>query len=378
MRFSDVIGQQEVKQRLIQSVKDERVSHAQLFWGPAGVGKFALALAYSQYLNCTNKQDHDSCGTCPSCIKAAKLTHPDIHFIYPTTTTKKIKKDPESKLFAEEWRSFVTRQKGYIAVNAWYDFLGVENKQGTIFARDASEIIRKLSFKAYEGDYRIMIIWMVEKLHNTASNKLLKLLEEPPEKTLFILIAEETELILNTIKSRTYQVKIPRIEKKALEAAMAKHYNVRLAEVADASAMAHGNWLEAIRLYEDAETEKFHFSSFQQWMRLCFKSNIPELIDFSSNIAGIGREKQKSFLMYALNLLRNSLLHNHQLFDLIRLPAEEATFTSKFSPFVRQDNLLQLTELMEEGIRQIERNGNAQIIFMDTSFHVVRLLRQKA
>lgn len=377
MRFIDIIGQQAIKQRLIQSVMNERVSHAQLFWGPSGVGKFALALAYAQYLNCTNKQDQDSCGTCPSCIKAAKLTHPDIHFIYPTTTTKRVKKDPESKLFAEEWRSFVIKHKGYIAANAWYDFLGVENKQGTIYARDASEIIRKLSFKAYEGDYRVIIIWMVEKLHNTAANKLLKLLEEPPEKTLFILISEETEQLLNTIKSRTYQVKIPRIETPDLAQALANHFKVRTAEVADTVAMAHGNWLEAIRLYEDAEAEKHHFLSFQQWMRLCFKANVPELIDFASNIAGIGREKQKAFLNYAINLFRNTMLHNHQLFDLIRLPADEATFASKFSPFVHHENLLQLTELMEEGIRQIERNANAQILFMDTSFHVVRLLRQK-
>ncbi len=377
MKFSEVIGQQEVKTRLIQSARDGRVSHAQLFWGPSGSGKLALALAYAQYLNCTNISENDSCGTCPSCIKSARLTHPDLHFIYPTTTNKKVKKDPESKLFAEEWRQFVTANKGYVGINQWYDFLGVENKQGTIFARDASEIIRRLNFKAYEGKFKIMIIWMVEKLNPSAANKLLKLLEEPPENTLFILIAEQTEQILTTVKSRAFQVKIPRIQDQELTAALAEHYGLREADIRDIALMAHGDWLEACRHYENADDEKFHFHTFQQWMRLCFKGNVPELADFSANISGIGRERQKSFLNYGLQLFRSSLLNNHQLLKMVRLPQDEMDFTLKFAPFVHHLNLLTMAELLEEGIRQIERNAHAQILFMDISLKMIKLLRIK-
>jgi DNA polymerase III subunit delta' len=377
MKFSDIIGQKAVKDRLVQSVKDGRVSHAQLFWGPPGIGKLALALAYGQFLNCTAPTPDDSCGTCPSCIKSARLTHPDLHFIYPTTTTKKVKKDPESKLFAEEWREFILNHKAYVDLNRWYDFLGVENKQGTIFARDASEIIRRLNFKAYEGKFKVMIIWMVEKLNITAANKLLKLLEEPPENTLFILIAEEPEQILTTIKSRTYQVKIPRIETDELTKALATFYDCRTAEVSDIAAVAHGNWLEALRLHDNAEEEKFHFHNFQQWMRLCFRKSVSELIDFCANINGIGRERQKAFLNYGLTLFRNALLSNNGLSELVRLTGDEHAFASKFAPFVHHANILEMVSLMEEGIQQIERNANAQILFMDTSLKVLKLLQVK-
>lgn len=377
MRFSEIIGQHELKCRLRQSAIDGRVSHAQLFWGPPGSGKLAIALAYAQFLNCTNRTEDDSCGTCPSCLKISRLTHPDLHFIYPTTTNKKVKKDPESKLFAEEWRQFVVGNKAYVGLDQWYDFLGVENKQGTIFARDASEIIRRLSFKAYEGVFKVMIIWMVEKIHHSAANKLLKLLEEPPDNTLFILIAEEQEQILSTVRSRSYQVKVPRIAEEELLEALAQHYDIREAELRDVAVMAHGNWLEAIRLYENAEEEKFHFHTFQQWMRLCFKANVIELIDFCANIASIGRERQKTFLNYGLLLFRNSLLHNHHLLDMIRLPGEELSFTSNFAPFVHHANLIQMVQLMEEGIQQIERNAYAQILFMDTSLKMIKLLKVK-
>lgn len=377
MRFKQVIGQHEVKTRLLQSVSEGRISHTQMFWGPPGSGKFALALAYSQYLNCTNRQENDSCGQCPSCIKAQRLTHPDIHFIYPTTTTKKVKKDPESKLFSEEWRNFVISNKGYIGLNQWHEYLGVENKQASIFVRDGSEIIRRLSFKAYEGKFKIMIIWMVERLNIATANKLLKQLEEPPENTIFLLIAEQTDLILTTVKSRAFQVKIPRLDDDSLLLALAEARGVRQADVKDVATMAYGNWLEANRLYENADDEKYNFHELRQWMRLCFKDNIPMLIDFCANMGGIGRERQKAFLQHGLSLFRNSLINNHNLQQMVRLPEDELDFMSKFAPFVHHNNLITFTELMEEGIRQIERNAYAPLVFMDTSLKMIHLLKLK-
>lgn len=377
MKFSEIIGQQATIDRLIESAKEGRVSHTQLFFGPPGNGKLALALAYAQYLNCHNPSETDSCGHCPACIKTAKLIHPDLHFFYPTTTTKKIKKDPESQLFSDEWRTFVLDGNGYVALNKWYEHLGVENKQGTIFARDATEMIKRLNLKAYEGKYKIVLIWMVEKMHVSAANKLLKLLEEPPQQTLFILISEQSEQLLATIRSRAFQLKIPRIDDQSIASALAQKYNLRLADANPYALMAHGNWIEACRLVENGDEDKEHFYTTQRWMRLCFKNNIPELIDFCAEIATIGREKQKTFLAFSLQLFHNSLLTNNGLQTWVRLTGEEAGFTGKFAPYVHHRNLLELTKLMEEGIRQIERNASPQILFMDISLKVSKLLSLK-
>lgn len=377
MRFSQIIGQQRVKDQLIQSVNQGRVSHAQLLFGPPGNGKFALALAYAQYLNCEDRRENDSCGTCPSCVKVAALVHPDVHFIYPTATTKKVKKDPESKVFAESWRKYVLSCNAYVSLNEWFNFAEIDSGQGTIYVRDASEINRRLSFKAYEGAFKIVIIWLVEKLHLSAANKLLKLLEEPPENTLFILITEELEQVLSTVKSRSYQIKIPRIEQSELATAVVKQFACSEETAHNIALIANGNWLEAIRLYENAEDEKFNFHTFQQWLRLCFKVEMINLTAFCENIASIGREKQKALFIYGLRHFRNCMLHNHNLIQAIRLPADELNFAVKFSPFLHHNNILQLIQLMEDGIQQIERNVNAQVLLCDTSLQMIQLLKVK-
>jgi DNA polymerase III subunit delta' len=377
MLFADVIGQEHLKKQLILSVADNRVSHAQLFLGPAGSGKLALALAYAQYINCKERKQDDSCGSCPSCIKISKLTHPDLHFVFPTTTNKKVKKDAESRLFMEDWRQFVIEKNAYVGLNEWFEFIGVENKQGTIYVRDANEIIRKLNFKAYEAEYKVMIIWMAEKINLQAANKLLKLLEEPPDKTLFILIAEEQDQILPTVRSRSYMVKIPRITDEAILDTLTRKYNIRKPDAQSVAHIAHGNWLEAQRLYENAEDEKYNFQTFQHWMRLCYRGAVVDLLDFTANIARIGREKQKSFLKYALQVFRNSLLINNKLDKLTRTTEEELGFNQKFSAFVNLRNAIPIISLMEEGIEQIERNAHAGILFTDISFKMMNLIKVK-
>lgn len=377
MQFSQIIGQQALKQRLIQSVRDNRVSHAQLFLGDAGSGSLALALAYTQYVNCSKRNEYDSCGTCPSCIKINKLTHPDLHFIFPTATTKKVKKDPESALFMEEWRAWVQEKEAYGNLQSWYEHLDVENKQGSIFIRDAAAIARKLSLKAFEADYKVIIIWMVEKLNVQAANKLLKLLEEPPEKTLFLLLAEQQDQMLPTVLSRTYKVKVPKITDRELLKTLTEKHNCREADAQDAVMMANGSWPLAEHFFKNAEEEKYNFQIFQQWMRLCFKVAVAELIDFVDTLRPLGREKQKTLLAYGLQVFRNSLLVNNELLDLVRLPSEEKFFNQNFAPFVNPSNLLQMSQLMEEGIKQIERNGYAPLIFMDISFKMIKLLKQK-
>ena len=271
MKFSEIPGNKQIKNNLIQTVLDQRVSHAQLFFGPEDSAKLPLAIAYAQFINCTDKQGTglkeftnddlrilnslasgiDSCGVCPSCVKYQKLVHPDLHFIYPVATTKRVIKKPQSKHFIEEWRAFLLENNFESGLQNWYEAIGIENKQGIINADDCNEIITTLSYKSYESDYKVMIIWMVEKLFYSAAPKILKILEEPPEKTLFILISEEPDQIIKTILSRTLMVKIPK-------------------------STASRN----IKNEDDTE----HFITFRQWMRGCYGGKIAELIRFASEI----------------------------------------------------------------------------------------------
>lgn len=377
MQFKQVIGQSAIKQRLIASVRDNHVSHAQLFLGPAGCGKLPLALAYAQYILCPNRSETDSCGVCPTCQKMQKLVHPDLHFVVPTAATKKIKSNPESDLFMEEWREYVVQNQGYVDTSSWYSFLDVENKQGYMSVRDAASLLRKLNMKSYEGEYKIAIIWMAEKMRVDTANKLLKLLEEPPEKTVFLLIAEDGEELLATIKSRTALVKIPAIDINEVQSALVERLGCPPQQAHDAAVISEGNWLNACHFVQESEDRKFFFTTFQQWMRLCFRAAYPELIDFSANIKTLGREKQKELLDYGLRIVRNSLLFNNNLAEIVMLPDEEKTFNSKFAPFINPANLAGIAELFDEAIRHIERNGNAQLVFTDMSFKMVGLLKKK-
>lgn len=378
MLFADVIGHEDLKKRLIQSVKDSRVSHAQLFLGPEGCGKMPLALAYAQYINCTNRSESDSCGVCPSCKKFMSLTHPDLHFVFPTATNKEVKQNPESDLFIADWREYLSDCQGYADLSDWYNKLEIENKQGIINVRDAATIMRKLSFKAYESEYKIAIIWMAEKLNMQSANKLLKLIEEPPEKTLFILIAEHQEELLTTIRSRCVMVKVPKLELHEMQNALVQRVGCTEQEAYDAATLANGNWILAQRYAKDQEDEKLYANTFQKWMRYCFKGAVPELIDFVANdVKPLGREKQKEFLEYGLIIFHNSLLFNNNMPDEVMLPSDEKNFTKNFAPFINMRNVAQICELFEESINQIERNANASIVFLDDSFKMSKLLRVK-
>ena len=336
-----------------------------------------MALAYAQYILCPNRTETDSCGVCPTCQKMQKLVHPDLHFVVPTATTKKIKSNPESDLFMEEWREYVTQNQGYVDTSSWYTFLDVENKQGYMSVRDAASLLRKLSMKSYEGEYKIAIIWMAEKMRTDTANKLLKLLEEPPEKTVFLLIAEDGEELLATIKSRTALLKIPAIETSDLEKALVERLSCQPNQAHDAALISEGNWITACHSVQDSEEHKFFFTTFQQWMRLCFRGNVTEIIDFSNNIKTLGREKQKELLEYGLRIVGNALLFNNNLASMVMLPDDEKKFNANFAPFVKPANLAQIVELFEEAMRQIERNGYAPLIFTDVSFKMVGLLKKK-
>ncbi|MBK9292341.1 MAG: DNA polymerase III subunit [Bacteroidetes bacterium] len=374
MRFADIIGQQEARQQLIQTIRNGRIPHAQLFFGPPGNGKYALALSYVQYLNCANRSHDDSCGTCPSCVKINKLAHPDVHFFFPTTTTKKVKKDPESKLYADEWRTYIAACQGYPDINDWYDYLGVENKQGTLFVRDASEINRLLGFKPFEGNFSAFVIWMPEKLHPTAANKLLKNLEEPPANTVFLLVAENPEQVLPTIRSRCYQVKVPRIAQSDLEAYLSNNFQLSADESTQLALLSDGNLLTARMLASQPDERLQQMEQFRLWMRLCFDHKYAEIIDFANNTAGMGRERIKAMLEYGLRIFRFVLLIQQGQPEMVSAAGGEQEFVTRFARAVGRADVSEVAFLLEESIRHVERNANTSLLLSSLSFRLARLI----
>lgn len=342
MRFKEIPGTDRIREKLIQTVTDQRVSHAQMFYGPEGSYKLALAIAYAQLINCRTpvktETGIDSCGTCPSCVQYQKLVHPDLHFIFPNNTTKKVTSKPCSSNFISEWRAFLLENNYNVTLNGWLEALGIENKQGTINVRDAEEIIHKLSYKSYESEYKVMIIWMVEKLFHAAAPKLLKILEEPNDKTLFLLIAEDHDQVLPTIASRCLPVRIPKRQ---------------FPEV------------------ENTEESQFNHNTFRQWMLDCHQRKFVKLIEFSSEVGKIGRERQKSLLHYGLATAKSCLSYKYTG-ALPAVPEEEQMFIAKLSKLLNPDNLPLFAEYLNQSIYHIERNAHAPTLFLDLSMKMVQ------
>lgn len=373
MKFADVIGLDIIKDRLRKTVRESRISHAQLFIGPEGTGKLPMALAYAQYINCTDKQNNDACGVCPSCIKYEKLVHPDLHFIYPTATKKGLDK-PTSKDFIKQWRELNIDHNAYINLQSWYEKIGIDRKQGYINSRDCNDIIKTLSYKSYEANYKVMILWMVERLHHAAAPKILKILEEPPEKTLFILISDHQDQIINTILSRTQIVKFPFIDKQELTDAL-MHEGYDHSAVSEALKISRGSYLEAKNILSKAGEIDINTSWFIKWMRLCFSREISNTIDFVAELSKQSRDNQKAFLKYALRMVRESMLLNNDTSEMVRLNKSESEFIAgvgakRFYPFITARNILPITDELEKSIFYIERNANPNILFLDLSLKI--------
>ncbi len=375
MLFKEVIGQHKIKQRLINTVQEGRLSHALLMIGPTGSGKLALAIAYAQYISCENKQETDSCGICPSCRKYNQLAHPDLHFVFPlikNTDRKEI-----SDNYLKEWREAIS-ENPYISPNEWFQKLGItERKQPLIYTAESEEIIRKLNFKTYESDYKIMIIWLAEKMHNTAANKLLKILEEPPPMTIFILISEDHSLILSTILSRAQLIKLPKIDNESLASALINKFSLSNEEAENVIRLANGNYLTAINIIETSDEQKFNFTKFQELMRICYGIKILDLQKLTEELSGIGRERQKSFLSYCLRMIRENFIMHTNKPELIYLTKEEKVFSEKFYPFIHAANAQQLAQEFNTAQYHLERNGNPKIILLDMGLKIVRLLKLK-
>lgn len=374
MQFKSIIGQQALINKLVTAHKENRVAHTQLFLGNEGSGALAIAIAFAQYMNCTNKISNDSCGECPSCIKFEKFAHPDLHFYFPTATNPSVKKDPKSGLFLDQWRSYLSENNAYITQNGWYEYLGIGNKQGYIRKDDSNELIGKISLKAYEAEYKIVIIWMVDKMNEAASNKLLKTFEEPPDKTIIILIGEKYEQLLATVRSRAQLFKIPRLTDIDISNQLIKE-GITETDAINIANLSAGNWNLAKEISNSTEEPQSNFIIFRKWLRLCFQpKDYTELIKFNQEISKIGREKQKSFLNYGLEVIHNSILHNHSNEEKVRKIGDELDFSIKFAPFINAGNQAEMYTALNQANYHIERNAHAGILFSDLSFTMVDLI----
>jgi DNA polymerase-3 subunit delta' len=374
MFFKDVIGQEEIKKRLIRSVKEERISHAQLFTGPEGTGKLALALAFAQYVSCRNRGENDSCGECASCRKYQKLAHPDLHFVFPVFTTKEFKK-PVSDDFLPRWREMV-KKTPYFTLSQWLGFIENENAQGLIYERESDSIMRKLNLKSFESEFKVMIIWLPEKMHVACSNKLLKLIEEPPNKTLFLLITEDEESIITTIRSRAQLLKVPFIDNESMKNALENLEEADKEQIPDAVHLASGNFVKALEYLNPDEDTQFYFTKFQEMMRFAYKREVKELVDWAEEMGRIGRDRQKSFFSFALRLIREYFVMNMKKPNLIYLNEDEKQWGKNFAPFINERNIVPFAKEFELGIKHISMNGNARIIFLDTALRMVRLIKR--
>lgn len=386
MQFKDIIGQEALKERLINSVKEKRISHAQMFLGNGTVGKFALAFAYAQYINCTDKQDADSCGECGSCRKYAAMSHPDLFFSYPVNTNHtstsrltetKVKKDPISLDFLVDWKSYIDEVQGYPDLFQWYQRIGIENKQGFISREEARKIAHQLQYKAVEAEYKVLIVWNVEKMNEVASNALLKLIEEPPDNTLIFLIANEKEKLLPTVLSRVQTILVPPIENEKLQAYLLEK-NPKLTEndLRNIASLAGGDVFKASEIISNSAEMRENFDLFVEWMRLCYKKGSLEGIKtWVEKASKFGREKQKSFLSYSLRMVRESLLLNYGNDKLVKIMLHEELFLVKFAPFIHLRNAPLIQKMLDQAIYEIERNASSISLFADLSLQMSQLLK---
>lgn len=382
MQFSEILGQDYIKNHLTRSADLGRIPHAQLFVGPEGSGTLPMAIAYAQYILCKNQNGENS-GSNEACnLKFQKISHPDLHFVYPTVSTEDVKTKPKSVDFITDWRLFVI-QNPYGGLFDWYSILGVQNKQGEIRVDDAQEVLKSLSLKSYEGGYKIMIVWMADKMNIAASNKLLKLLEEPPEKTVFILISENEEDIIQTIRSRCQVLHFNGLSEHVITEALVSRENIELKLATKIAHQAQGNYNKALHLLKD-DKDEFPFEQwFVVWVRAAFKAKgnpavIADLIQWSEQIATLGRETQKKFLQFCIDLFRQALMYNYETPSLVYLePTVENFSIAKFAPFVNGNNIHEIFQELSDAIYHIERNGNAKIILTDLSIKLTRLIHKK-
>lgn len=375
MFFRDVIGQSSIKEKFLRETSEGKVPHAQLLYGAPGCGKLSLALAYARYMLCREPHNGDACGTCPSCIKMNKLVHPDLHFIFPIVK----KKSGASTVCDEwlaEWRGLLL-ESPYFTLSHWLSKMQAGNSQAVIYVRESDEITRKLSMKSSEGGYKITIIWLPERMNVECANKLLKLLEEPPAETLFLLVSEEPERLLSTITSRTQRIPIPRIHEADIAQALQNRQQLSPSDAAIVAHLSDGSYTKALETIHVSEESNFFFELFTSLMRLSYQRKIKEMKAWSEKAAAMGRERQKEFFLYAQRLIRENFMYNFRKPDIVYMNVPEQGFATRFAPFIHERNCIGIMNELDLAQRHISQNVNAKMVFFDLTLKMIVLIKQQ-
>jgi DNA polymerase-3 subunit delta' len=373
MQFADIQGLDQTKTSLIEAVRKDHVAHAQLFLGPEGSANLAMAIAFASYLNCEDPGEQDSCGQCPSCSKNQKYIHPDLHYVFPVSSTEKIHgKEVVSNNFLKEWRSFLEGNL-YGDIADWSGVFGGENKNLNISKEESRAIIKKLSLKAFEGAYKVMIIWMPEYMHPSAANGLLKILEEPSNKTVFLLVAHDSEKLLGTILSRTQKVLIRAFNDSEVQTQLVVA-GVVPDKASHIARLAAGNLKLALRLATEVEEDRVE--SFKEWMRLCYAQDYAKLVGWSDEFHKMTKISQRGFIRFGLSIMRDTLVAHYGDSHLIKLTEDEKEFVRKFSQVVTPEKIEPLTNLFSEALFHLTRNGSARMIFLDLALKVSKQLKE--
>lgn len=373
--FKDVIGQEALKEKLRREVDEGHIPHAQLFCGPSGIGKLALALAYARYLCCTNRSDGEACGHCQSCKQWEQLMHPDVHFMFPIVSSEKKKKTICAD-YLTEWRELLINSP-YFSYSQWLEAIDAENSQALIYGKESDEITKTLSLKPVQGDFKITIIWLPEKMNETSSNKMLKLLEEPPERTIFLLCSEEPERMLPTILSRAQRINLPRLTEIEIAKALQNKYGIELRDSENLAHLANGSFVKALDQIHLNEDNDRYLELFISLMRLAYARRIREMKAWSEEVASLGREKQKELLTYCQRMIRESFMANFHQKQMSYMNLEEQNFTSRFAPFVNEGNAMGIMQELSEAQIHIEQNVNAKMVFFDLALKMIVLLIKK-
>jgi DNA polymerase-3 subunit delta' len=374
MLFKEVVGNQETKKALIHQVESGRVSHAQLFLGPEGSGKLAMAIAYSQYLMCDAPTSTDACDECPNCLTMKSLTHPDLHFAFPVVANKTAKIGSSIDRI-KEWNALILKNT-YFGLNQWQEELDEMGKNAAIAVEESRLILKRLSLKSYSGKYKIMIIWLPEKMNTQAANKLLKILEEPPEQTVFFLICNNSEGMLPTILSRTQIIRFPALKVSEVSNFLTNRYHIEASIAESAATLSQGNLNEAMQILQGAKSQNLFFDLFVKMMRAAYTANPIELMDISDEAASLDKENQKNFVKYGLHLFRESIILNYMKGELLNLRAEERKFLEKFARFINNQNITELLSEFNDAYYHLERNANSKILFSDLLIKLTKLIKK--
>ncbi len=372
MFFSQIVGHQEVKRRLIDSVKNNRISHAQLFAGHEGFGTLALAIAFAQYIQCANPSETDSCGVCAACKKMEKLSHPDLHFVFPVVKTGT--KDVVSDDYISEFRKYLSTTN-YPSLAEWTNKMASDGKSGMIYTAESDNIVHKLSLKSYEAVYKIMIIWCPEKMHDTCSNKLLKTIEEPSPNTLLFLVSGAPNDIITTILSRTQMVRLLPLEEQEIALALTKEAYTIPSEAKVMAKLSNGNYLKAMELVNQSEEKGYFFDAFSLIMRLSYSRDIAKILDWVEGFSKNSRDRQKNFLLYCLSMIRENFILNYKNNDIVYLTPTEGAFSQKFHPFINERNVSNIMEEVNLAYAHIEQNGNSKIVLFDMVLKFASVIR---